>query len=134
MAEFSGSALYINWVYSGGTVVLTGNQRTASFTPSIDFIDTTAGSDPRKTRIPSIADTNASVSMLAQTGGTALEDALAEGTHGTLNLYPEGTASLNRQYVIGAWSQGGKFTYPYADVVELNCDFMGDGNYTRTTV
>jgi hypothetical protein len=124
----------MNWVYSGGTVVLSGNQRTASLSPAMDFIETTAGSDPRKTRIKSIADVNASISLLAQTGGTALEDALAEGTEGTLNVYPEGTSSTKRQYVVGAFSQGVKISLPYADVVELTCDFLGNGNYSRTTV
>lgn len=134
MAEFSGSALYMDWIYSGGTVVLSGNQRSANLSPSIDFIDTTAGSDARRTRLASIADVSVSISLLAQKGGTALEDSLAEGTHGTLNVYPEGNASTKRKYIVGAFSQGAKTNMPYADVVEVTCEFMGDGNYTRTTV
>ena len=133
MAEYSGSAVYMNWVYSGATVLLSGNQRTVSISPTVDFIDTTAGSDPRRTRLASIKDVSASISLLAQTGGTALEDALAEGNHGTLNVYPEGTASGKRKYIIGAFSNGAKLNLPYSDVVELTCDFTGDGNYTRTT-
>lgn len=133
MGEYSGSAVVCTWTWSGGTATLSGDQRTFSVTPSIDFIDTTAGADARRKRLPSIADASVSYSGLAQTGGTALEDALAEGNQGTITLQPEGTAAGKRKYVIGAFSQGAKFNYPYADVVEITCDFVGDGNYTRTT-
>ena len=133
MAEFSGSALYGDWVWSGGTVVLSGNQRSCNVSPTIDFIDTTAGSDPRKTRITGVRDATASWSMLYQVGGTALEDALAEGNQGTLNVYPEGTATGKRKYIIGAFSNGPKINMPYADVVEMTVDFTGNGTYSRTT-
>ena len=133
MPEFSGSALYGTWVYSGGTVVLSGNQRTCTISPTVDYIDTTAGSDARKTRLASLKDITASWSMLYQVGGTALEDALAEGTQGTLNVYPEGTATGKRQHIIGAFSNGPKVDHPYADVVIMTVDFTGNGNYSRTT-
>lgn len=133
MPEYTGSAVVASWVWSGGTVTLSGDQRTFSITPSIDFADSTAGADPRRKRIPTIADVSASYSGLAQTGGTALEDALAEGNAGTLILQPEGTAAGKRKYTVGAFSQGAKFNYPYSDVVEITCDFLGDGNYTRGT-
>lgn len=133
MPEYSGSALVFQWIYSGGTVTLSGDQRSVSITPSIDFADTTAGSDPRRKRLATIADTNFSFAGLAQTGGTALEDALAEGTPGTAIIQPEGTTAGKRKYTIGAFSQGAKYNYPYSDVVEVTCDFVGDGNYTRGT-
>lgn len=133
MAEFSGSALYGDWVWSGGTVVLSGNQRTCNVSPTVDYIDTTSGSDPRKTRLVSLKDVTASWSMLYQVGGTALEDALAEGNQGTLNVYPEGTATGKRKYIIGAFSNGPKVNMPYADVVEMTVDFTGNGTYSRTT-
>lgn len=132
--EYAGSAAYANWVYSGGTEVLSGWQRTFKLTPSTEFIDATAGSDQYKVKIPSFTDIMFSASGVAQTGGTALEDALAEGTQGTINYYPEGTASGNRQHIIGAFSHGLTINQPYADVTEWSVDFEGDGNYTRTTV
>jgi hypothetical protein len=133
MPEYSGSALVFNWIYSGGTIVVSGDQRSVNISPSIDFIETTAGADPRRKRLASIADVTFSYSGLAQTGGTALEDALAEGTPGTAVIMPEGTATGKRKYTIGAFSQGAKFNYPYSDVVEMSCDWVGDGNYTRGT-
>lgn len=133
MPEFTGSAVVASWVYAGGTATLSGDHRTFSLTPSIDFADATAGSDARRKRLATIADVSVSYAGLAQEGGTALEDALAEGTHGTLILQPEGTAAGKRKYTVGAFSQGAKFNYPYSDVVEITCDWVGDGNYTRGT-
>lgn len=133
MPEFSGSALYMDWVYPSGTIVLSGNQRTANLSPTVDYIDTTAGSDPRKTRITGPKDVSASIGLLYQVGGTAIEDALAEGTQGTLNVYPEGTVVGKRKYIVGAFSNGPKMNMPYADVVDMSCDFTGNGNFTRTT-
>ena len=133
MPEFSGSALYFEWVYSGGTVTLHGDYRSADFNPSVDFADASAGSDPRKKRVVTLKDTQVSYRGVAQAGGTALEDALAEGTQGTINMGPEGTQSGKRKYVIGAFSQGAKIAMKYADVVELAVDFMGNGDLTRTT-
>lgn len=131
--EFSGSALVFQWIWSGGTATLSGDQRTVSLSPSVDFADTTAGSDARRTRLPTLKDASVSYSGLAQGGGTATEDALAEGNQGTIILQPEGTAAGKRKYTIGAFSQGAKYNYPYSDVVEMTCDFVGDGNYTRGT-
>lgn len=133
MPEFSGSAVVASWVYAGGTATLNTDYRSFSITPSMDFVETTAGADARKKRLATVADVSVSFAGLAQTGGTALEDALAEGTPGTLTIQPEGTAAGKRKYTIGAFSQGAKFNLQYAGVVEITCDFLGDGNYTRTT-
>ena len=133
MPEFTGANMYFQWVTSGGTVTLHGDERTVSLTPSVDYADSTAGSDARKTRIATLKDTKVSFSGVAQTGGTALEDLLREGTQGTINFGPEGTATGKRKYVIGAFCGGGQFDFKYADVTELKADFTGDGNYTVTT-
>lgn len=130
MAEYTGSNMVFQWVYSGGTVSMQADFRTVTLSPTVDFADATAGSDARRKRIPTIKDTSVSYAGLAQTGGTALEDALVEGTEGTILFYPEGTATGKRKYTIGAFSQGGKFNLPYADVVELTVEFMGNGNHT----
>jgi hypothetical protein len=130
MAEYTGRDIVFQWVHSGGTVSMQADFRTVSLSPTIDFADATAGSDARRKRIATIKDATVSYSGLAQTGGTALEDALVEGTQGTIIFQPEGTASGKRKYTIGAFSQGGKFNLPYADVVELNVEFLGNGDYT----
>jgi hypothetical protein len=133
MAEYTGANMYLAWIYAGGTVTLQADERTVNLTPSVDFADASAGADARKQRVTTLKDTMVSFAGVAQTGGTALEDALAEGTHGTVEFGPEGTASGKRKYTIGAFSGGAKFGFKYADVTEITCEFTGDGNYTRTT-
>jgi hypothetical protein len=133
MSEYTGKNMVFQWIYSGGTVNMQADFRTVNLSPTIDFADSTAGSDARRKRIPTIADATVSYSGLAQQGGTAVEDALAEGTEGTIIFQPEGTAAGKRKYTIGAFSQGAKTNLPYADVVELSNEFLGNGNYTRGT-
>ena len=133
MPEYTGANMYLAWVYSGGTVTLHGDERTVNLNPSVDYADATAGSDARKKRLATLKDTMVSYAGVAQTAGTALEDALAEGTNGTILFGPEGTAVATRKYIIGAFSGGAKFAYKYADVTEISVEFTGDGNYTRTT-
>lgn len=133
MPEYTGSSMVFQWIHSGGTVSMQADMRTVNLSPTVDFADSTAGSDARRTRIATIKDTTVSYTGLAQTGGTALEDALVEGTQGTIIFQPEGTASGKRKYTIGAFSQGAKFNHPYADVVEMSVEFVGNGNYTLGT-
>lgn len=132
--EFSGSALVCKWIYSGGTVTLSGDQRTVTITPSINLINATAGSDADEAYILGTKDATASYSGVAQQGGTATEDALIEGTQGTLEIYPEGNTSGKRKYSMPAISMGPRYNFPYADVVELSVDFQKNGALARTTV
>ena len=133
MAEFSGSALVVKWVTTAGTVDLSGDYRTLNLDPSINMIEATAGSDTDKVYLPSVKDKKVSYTGVFQSAGTATEDALVEGTYGTLTIQPEGTATGKRKYTIPAYAQGGKFNWKYNDIVEINCDFQGSGAMTRGT-
>lgn len=133
MPEFTGANMYFQWVTASGTVTLHGDERTVNLNPSVDFADSTAGSDPRKTRIPTLKDTMVSFQGVAQAGGTALEDLLTEGQEGTINFGPEGTATGKRKYIIGAFSGAPKYAFKYADVTELSIEFTGNGTFSRTT-
>lgn len=134
MAKFSGSALYATWVYSGGTVTLSGNQRSFDFNPDIDLIDVTAGADAGKARIPAVADHSSSFSFIPdQSTFITVEAAVKEGTQGTLNVSPWGTASGTRKYILPCISKGAKIRVPYADVVEMNVDFSGNGTVSYST-
>lgn len=124
MGAYSGTALYVAWVSAGGTTVLTGDHRTFTYTPSVDMIDATAGGDTSKVYIPNLKDGQCSVSLVAQAAGTAIQNALVEGTSGTLLVGPEGTVSTKQKMTIPAISMGVKWNVPYNDVVELTCDFQ----------
>lgn len=130
MTEFVGSALYATWIYSGGTVVLTGDQRTFTFTPSIDFIDATAGADAARVRLAYLKDYAIAFSGLANDAGTATITALVEGTSGTLTIGEAGTVTGKPKITLGAFSQGVTRNAPYNDVAMWDYSFIGSGTVT----
>lgn len=133
MAEFTGSALDVKWVLAASTTDLSGDFRTVSWNPSIGMVEATAGSDPFKSYLTTQKDTSVSYSGVFQTAGTGTELALITGQYGTLIIGPEGTGATKRKYTLPAFSQGCKFNFAYADVVELACDFQGNGTATYGT-
>lgn len=134
MSKFSGSALVMQWIYSGGTVTITGKQRTAAINPTINLIDSTAGADAWMENLNSVKSFTASMGALLDDTSVAIEDALAEGTSGTLLIYPAGTASGKRKYTCPAISMGPNVSMPYDNNVEFTNDFTGNGELTRGTV
>jgi len=134
MAEYTGKDLVINWFPSaGGTIALSGDYRALSYKPVVGLVKATAGSDTFESYLATVKDTTLEYTGVMQTAGTALEDALAEGTFGTLIIGPEGTASGKRKYTVPAFSMGGNFRWQYADTVEISCTFQGSGSRTNGT-
>jgi hypothetical protein len=137
MADFSGSALDVKWQYGTGTYTLTGDQRTFSYTPSIDLIETTAGADANKNYISGPKDGQAQFEALMQTGtaltGTAMYSTLNEGNAGTLVWSPEGTATTKPKYTMPAISLGVSYGYPYSDAVTTSVSFQQNGARTEGT-
>ena len=132
MSEYSGSALYAQWVYSGGTVTVSGQHKTFSWNPSKNLIDATAGSDQAQHQIVGVENATASLSWVAQSGGTAVVAALAHGNYGTLTVGPEGTAAGRLKYILPAMSLGAQLSAPYDNVVEHTVEFQQDGGtYTE---
>jgi hypothetical protein len=130
MAEFTGKDLVLNWIWSGGTVTLAGDYRSCNWQPSVGQAEKTAGSDTHQAFMPTVKNATASITLVAQTGGTALAAALDAGVEGTLLISPEGTASGKRKITFPSFSQGASYTFPYADTVELNCSFVPTAAYT----
>jgi hypothetical protein len=125
MTAFSGSALYLTWIYTGGSVSLTGDFRQFDFTPSLSLIDSTAGADTFREFIPGIGESGAlSFSAVMQAGGTALIQLLATGTQGTVVYGPEGTAANKPKITIPAISKGPAYSQPYNDVVEFKVEWQ----------
>jgi hypothetical protein len=131
MTRYAGSSLIISWIQASATTILSSDYRTLDYTPSIDFIDQSAGADTAKTYISSLTDGQLSMSFLVGAGatgvGTAPIAALAEGNLGTIKWSPEGTASTKIYSQIPAYSQGVKLSYPYAGVVEATVSFQQNG-------
>lgn len=128
MAEFSGEALYLKF----GSTVLSADFRTFNPTESADLLDASAGADVARIYKKRLEDGSASLSMLGQALGTALWDALAPGTEGTLEWGEEGTTAGNpRHYVVALVSSRDK-NIPYDGLVEFNAEFQFSGVLTDT--
>jgi len=69
---------------------------------------------------------------VADVGGTAVLEALAEGVIGTLIVGPEGTATNKPKTTGSAICQGADQHYAYATESLIDCTFDGDGvTYTQ---
>jgi hypothetical protein len=131
MAEFiAGPTMVLTWTYSGGTIALAGDYRTATWAPSVAYVDSSAGSDTHVQRLTALKDSTASITLVAQTGGTAIQTALQPGVGGTLVIQPEGTAASKRKITFPCFCDGASIDMPYADIVAISCGFTGNGAFT----
>lgn len=131
MAEFvSGPTLVLSWIYSGGTIALAGDYRTCTWSPSVAYVESSAGSDTHVGRLTALKDATASVTLVAQTAGTQINAALAPGVGGTLIIQPEGTATNKRKITFPCFSDGASYDYPYADIAMITIGFTGNGTHT----
>jgi hypothetical protein len=130
MAEYSGANAVGTWITATGTTTLTGNQRSIDYTPSVDLYEATAGSDAAKTYIAGVKSGQLSMTLLSQTGGTALMAELAEGKVGTINNLALGTTANEPTMTFPAISQGVTRAAPYADLVTLNVSWQQNGSRT----
>lgn len=137
MAELiSGPTMVLTWVYSGGTVSLAGDYRTCDWSPSITYEDVTAGADTQIGRLTTLKDATANVTILQQTGGTALVAAFQPGQAGTLTIQPEGTATNLRKITFPSYCDGIQTAHPYANVAVHTLGFTGSStlaNYSDST-
>ena len=131
MAHLSGSAFFANWIYSGGTVTITGDQRKVDTTFSVDLIDTTAGSDTDKTHVTGVKDGDIVFSFITDyTAGSAMRRGFAVGTGGTLQLGPAGSAVGNPKYVAPYTVKDNKGTSPYDGALEFTITLQKNGAYS----
>ena len=128
MAEFAaGPTAILTWTTSAGTFNLAGDYRTFAWNPSIDYVEVSAGSDTQKGRITTLKDATASVTLVAQTGGTLIVAALQPGVSGTLIFGPEGTATGKRKITFPCYADGAVTEAPYANEVTISCGFTAAG-------
>ena len=133
MSAYAGSAMSLQWINPGGTVTLETDFRSFTWTPSLNFIDATAGADTYEELLASFGTgVEIPVAMVLQADGTALLAALDRQTAGTLVYGPEGTASGKVKYTIPATSSGPQFSQPFDDVVEITANFRQTSVEART--
>jgi len=134
MPAYSGSALYADWITTAATAVFSTDFRRVSYAPAIDIIDETAGADANRLKIASIKDGRVDIEYVGQGDGTAMTNAFAEGTSGTVTIAPEGTASGKEKITVPGIAMGAQRDQPYADVVSIRVSIeqngaRTDGNY-----
>lgn len=126
MAEYTGSASYIKF----GSTVLSSDFRTFEPSEDIGLVEAQAGSDTNKTYLTTLKDGSTSVSLVDQTGGSLLWAAVANGTSGTLEWGPEGTASTKPKHTVLAIVKSRKRSEPYDGIVTLDIAFQFNGAVT----
>ena len=111
---YTGSGLYLKF----GTTTLQADYR--SFTPaqSMGLEDASAGADTGISRLSTLKDSTYSLTMRAPAGGTAAWAALAEGTSGTLEWGPEGTATNKPKRTVTAIVESREEGLSYNGVTE----------------
>lgn len=134
MAHYSGSALYIKWIYASakglaaaGTVEPATDYRSLTVNRGLKTIDTTAGSDQYEGHIQSHRSANGQITFIAENGsGTAFRKAFYEGAYGTLEWAPEGTATGKPKHSIKCSIEKMDETIPYDNAVEFTINWKGD--------
>lgn len=125
MPAISGSAMYLAWIYTGGTVRIDTDYRQFDYAPTLSIIDASAGADTFREYIGGIGEGGAiSVSCVLQSGGTAFLSSLATNTAGTLVYGPMGTATGQPKTTIPALSKGPAYSQKYDDVIEVKVEFQ----------
>lgn len=134
MAELiTGPTMVMTWTYSGGTIALAGDYRTCEWNPSIAYEEVTAGSDTHVGRLTTLKDATAAVTLVTQTGGTAIVAAFQPGQAGTLVIQPEGTAASKRKITLPSYSDGISTSMPYANVCVHTLGFTGSSTLAAYT-
>lgn len=133
MPAFSGSALVITWTTSTGTTTLSGDQRSCTYTPTIEFIDETAGADQFKNYLGSVKDATADAEIIYQAAGTAVAAQTGIGQLGTLVIQPQGTAASLQKITTPSYISNSSWAIPYNDVVVLSLSWQQTGAGTVGT-
>ena len=131
MAEFiAGPTMVLTWTQAAATTLLAADYRACTWTPTVAYVDSSAGSDTHITRLAALKDSTCAITLVGQTAGTAMATALAVGNVGTLTIQPEGTASGKRKIIMPAICDGAVMEFPYAEIVAISVGFTGNGAFT----
>lgn len=117
---YTGSGLYLKF----GSTTLEADYRSFTAPQSIGLEDASAGSDVGVSRLATLKDSSHSLTMRAPAGGTAAWAALAEGTSGTLEWGPEGTASNKPKRTVVAIVESREESLSYNGVTEWSISWQ----------
>jgi hypothetical protein len=125
-----GDTWYGDWIYPGGTVIISGDQKEFNVDRSAQTIDVSAASDAARNYILGLKDAKFTLNLF-DTGinGTALAYALREGTSGTLRWGPQGSAAGKPKFARAAIVDSHKPKYPFDGAVMLDVGLQGTGDF-----
>jgi hypothetical protein len=119
-SPYAGSAMYLGWVYSGGTVEIHTNFRNFNWSHDLNYIDATAGADQYEVLLGSYGTgQDITATVVGQVGGSVILTAAGRNVAGTLIYGPEGNATGKLKYSIPATSKGASFSQAYNSVNEI---------------
>ena len=126
--EFVGSSLYAQWITTSATVSMHTDARNFNYSPTISFIDATAGADQNMQRVNSFKDGQITCDMLMLSNMASADyAAFDEGTGGSVVWGPAGTAAGKLKYTVPAISMGLTQAAPYNDVTTISATFQQNG-------
>jgi hypothetical protein len=126
--EYKGGSCITRWLWSGGTLDMSGDTRTLSIDIDLAVVDVTDGQASNRSFLPATTEWAVNWQGVAQNNasapaGTLYALALQPGTSGTLLISPYGTATGDLFYIGSGFSNGLTMTAPYADVVSLSASW-----------
>lgn len=128
--KYTGRDLVIRFIHAGGTTVVSGEYRSLSVSESGESADTTAGSAPYKTHVPTLIEVSGDFSYLDEGTANSIGSALAVHTQGTLEWGPRGTANGAPRYGIPVTIMGVESPVEYAGELVRTVNWVGNGNWT----
>jgi hypothetical protein len=134
MGRYTGKDLYIQWAYSGGTIVLNTDYRSLTTSEETDTEDASAGADTHKSYKPTLADTTIELELLDNTSNSsAFWGALTPQTEGTLTWGPHGTATGKPKYSVPALVNSREREFPYDGMVTITVEFQAQSWISEAT-
>jgi hypothetical protein len=131
-SELTGKEL---WLSFNSTVIST-DFRNFEEALEVDTVDVTAASDDDRTYVPMVKDGTFDYTglYLSAGAGTAIWDALAEGTEGTLIWATEGSVANKPKWSCNAIVTGRSRAVPYDGAIEISASFQKSGAITSGTI
>ncbi len=126
--RFTGSQLYIRWIDSVGTVVVSGDQKALEVDWGVDLEDLAAGSDEYHYNYATLKDFSAKLeTFLTGTAGTALGARLKPASEGTLIWGELGTAAGMPKWGFGVVVSKNTPKYPFEKAAMKSIEFKVKG-------
>lgn len=126
--RMTGPDLVVQFIHSGGTATLSGDQKTFSYSREQETADATAGADGARVNIATVKKFSATLEThYIGTAGSATWGSAALGVSGTLLFGPQGTAAGKPKGGFPAIITKQDIDAPFDDVIKLSVEFMGRG-------